>query len=81
MFYFFEARLAPLSLLRALGLVPLLSLAAVAGDLAESVLKRCVSIKDSGHSLPGIGGVLDLTDSILFTAPLFYFYLRALSGY
>jgi len=81
MFYFFEARLAPLSLLRALGLVPLLSLAAVAGDLAESLLKRCVSIKDSGHSLPGIGGVLDLTDSILFTAPLFYFYLRALSGY
>jgi len=81
MFYFFEAKLAPLNFVRALGLVPLLSLAAVAGDLAESVLKRCVAIKDSGHSLPGIGGVLDLTDSILFTAPLFYFYLRALSGY
>ena len=50
---------------------------AVTGDLAESVLKRCVAIKDSGHKLPGIGGILDLTDSLLFTAPVFYFYLSA----
>lgn len=52
---------------------------AITGDLAESVLKRCVAIKDSGHTLPGIGGILDLTDSLLFTAPVFYFYLSAIA--
>ncbi|MEZ5387980.1 MAG: phosphatidate cytidylyltransferase [Prosthecobacter sp.] len=53
---------------------------AITGDLAESVLKRCVAIKDSGSALPGIGGILDLTDSLLFTAPVFYFYLSAIAG-
>ncbi len=76
----FGDRLAPLGWLSALGLVPMLTLAAIAGDLAESVLKRCVAIKDSGHTLPGIGGILDLTDSLLFTAPLFYFYLRIVTA-
>lgn len=45
------------------------------GDLAESLMKRFCEIKDSGGLLPGIGGVMDLTDSILFTAPIFYFHL------
>ena len=48
----------------------------VAGDLAESLIKRCLNIKDSGATLPGIGGALDLTDSLLWTAPLLYLYLR-----
>lgn len=73
-------RLAPLDWTHGLILAPLLCLTAVTGDLAESVLKRCVAIKDSGHTLPGIGGILDLTDSLLFTAPVFYFYLAALSA-
>ena len=34
------------------------------------------AIKDSGHTIPGIGGALDLIDSILFTAPVLYFYLQ-----
>ena len=55
-----------------------LALVAVLGDLAESSLKRSLDAKDSGRIMPGIGGVLDLIDSILFTAPIFYFYLRAL---
>ena len=54
----------------------LLPLISVVGDLAESVVKRDASIKDSGHTIPGIGGALDLIDSILFTAPVLYFYLQ-----
>jgi phosphatidate cytidylyltransferase len=54
----------------------LLPMVSVVGDLAESVVKRDASIKDSGHSIPGIGGALDLIDSILFTAPVLYFYLQ-----
>src|SRR5205823_6367818 len=52
----------------------LLGLAAVLGDLAESIIKRSTDVKDSGNLLPGIGGALDLVDSLLFTAPLMFFY-------
>jgi len=62
------------------GNVILLSLAlgllAVIGDLAESVLKRSIGVKDSGQTLPGIGGMLDLIDSLCFTAPALYFFLK-----
>jgi len=54
----------------------LLGFAAVVGDLAESIIKRSTGVKDSGNFLPGIGGALDLVDSLLFTAPLLFFYLR-----
>jgi len=57
--------------LLSLGLAPV----GIAGDLAESLLKRSLSTKDSSHTLPGIGGGLDLIDSLLFTAPIFYFIL------
>ena len=52
----------------------MLSILAVIGDLAESVVKRSLHAKDSGNMLPGIGGGLDLIDSICFTAPALWFY-------
>ena len=58
----------------ALGFI--LAILAVIGDLAESVVKRAIHAKDSGKMLPGIGGSLDLIDSICFTAPALYFYLK-----
>ena len=72
-------KLVPLNWTHAMILAPLLCISGVVGDLAESVLKRCHCIKDSGHRLPGIGGILDLTDSVLFTAPVAYLYLKAIS--
>lgn len=53
----------------------LLAILAVIGDLAESVVKRSLNAKDSGKMLPGIGGGLDLIDSICFTAPALWFYI------
>jgi phosphatidate cytidylyltransferase len=58
----------------------LLGFAAVVGDLAESIVKRGAHTKDSSAMLPGIGGTLDLIDSILFTAPILFFYMRFVLG-
>lgn len=53
----------------------LIGIFAQLGDLAESVIKRDYQAKDSSPFLPGLGGILDVIDSILFTAPIFYIYL------
>jgi phosphatidate cytidylyltransferase len=63
--------------LHALALGPLTALAAQAGDLAESVIKRAAGMKDSGTLIPGHGGMLDRVDSFLFAAPVVTLYVVA----
>jgi len=74
--HFAGEHLAGMTPLHAVILGVILSLAAVVGDLIESLFKREAGLKDSGHLFPGIGGILDLLDSLLFNAPLMYLYLR-----
>ena len=70
--------LAPLGLTwtRAIPLGIVLSVCGVVGDLTESLFKRAANVKDSGGVIPGMGGILDVLDSILFTAPAVYLFLR-----
>jgi len=72
----FKEHLKGMTPIHAVVLGVVLSLGAVVGDLIESLFKREAGVKDSGKLFPGIGGILDLLDSLLFNAPLMYLYLR-----
>ena len=62
----------------ALGLV--VCVAAVLGDLGESMVKRAAGVKDSGSIIPGHGGLLDRMDSILFVLPAVYWFVQVARG-
>lgn len=74
--HFFQSKLYGMNWVHAVILGVVLSICAVVGDLIESIFKREAGVKDSGHFFPGIGGILDLLDSLLFNAPIMYLYLR-----
>jgi phosphatidate cytidylyltransferase len=61
---------------RAVGLAIVVALFAPLGDLAESLIKRDLDVKDMGSILPGHGGVLDRIDSLLFVAPAAFLFFR-----
>ena len=74
--HFFADKMPGMTPLHAVVLGVVLSSTAVVGDLIESLFKREAGVKDSGNFFPGIGGILDLLDSLLFNAPIMYLYLR-----
>jgi phosphatidate cytidylyltransferase len=70
--------LTPLGTLQALVAGLLIGIAGFAGNIVLSAIKRDVGIQDTGTALQGHGGVLDRLDSMMFTAPLFFHYVRCL---
>jgi len=75
-FQLFQHKMRGMTWMHAIILGVILSVSAVVGDLIESLFKREAGVKDSGKFFPGIGGILDLLDSLLFNAPIMYLYLR-----
>ncbi|MGM9758587.1 MAG: phosphatidate cytidylyltransferase [Parabacteroides sp.] len=67
-----------LSRLEWLGLAAVIVIAGTWGDLVESLLKRTLQVKDSGHILPGHGGMLDRFDSVILAIPAAYIYIEAI---
>lgn len=74
---FLPRTLFTMSFIQALILGGLIGIFGQLGDLAESLLKRDANIKDSSK-IPAIGGVLDLLDSLLFTSPIVYLFLKTI---
>jgi phosphatidate cytidylyltransferase len=68
---------SPPEVLLAGGLIALLGLA---GDLVASALKREAGLKDFSHLVPAQGGLLDIYDALIFTAPAFYYYANYLTA-
>jgi len=79
--HFFGSHMFGMNHVHAVILGLILGSTAVIGDLIESLFKREAGMKDSGKMFPGIGGILDLLDSLLFNAPIMYLYLRHVLTY
>ena len=66
----------PIGIGEAVAIALTLAIVGTIGDLTESLFKRAAGVKDSGEIIPGHGGVLDRMDSMLFAAPVLYYYLK-----
>ena len=66
----------PIGAGEAIAIALMLAVVGTVGDLVESLFKRAAGVKDSGTIIPGHGGILDRMDSMLFAAPVLYYYLR-----
>jgi phosphatidate cytidylyltransferase len=66
----------PIGAGEAIAIAVVLATVGTVGDLVESLFKRSAGVKDSGTLIPGHGGILDRMDSMLFAAPVLYYYLR-----
>ncbi len=71
----------PPSIIACMDLAALLAIVSQCGDLFESWLKRRVGIKDSGNLIPGHGGLLDRVDGLVFTLPVFAWFLYLYGSY
>jgi phosphatidate cytidylyltransferase len=78
--FLFRSFLNDASLVRVLILGFSLGVIGQLGDLFESLIKRDCGVKDSGKLVPGMGGVLDVVDSLIFTAPVFYLYITMMKN-
>lgn len=74
--FFYDVSPLNLTFVQSIWLGAVISVLAQFGDLAESLLKRDMGVKDS-NQLPGLGGMLDIVDSLVFTAPFVYIFLRS----
>src|SRR5574344_140376 len=68
------------SIIKMIILSLIIAFTAIIGDLVESIFKRSSDCKDSGHIIPGRGGILDSIDSILMSAPIYYVFVQFLYG-